>query len=192
MPWGIVSNRIEIVEKKNDRKNRKGLVMVYTGNGKGKTTAALGMLLRAWGQDMKVAVMQFVKSANSICGEHRALQRLGIEVITLGAGFTWVGNNLEKNRAYSINLWDSVKEKINTGKYDMLILDEFTYPLKFGWLQMDEVREVFNNRPAELHIIITGREAPEELIELADTVMEVRSIKHHLDNEIPAQSGIEF
>jgi cob(I)alamin adenosyltransferase len=173
-------------------KNRKGLIIVYTGNGKGKTTAALGMLLRAWGQDMKVGVMQFVKSPNSICGEHRALSRMGIEVITLGAGFTWVGTNLEKNQTCSRELWNTVKEKIKSGKYDMLILDEFTYPLKLGWLQMDEVREVLRDRPFNLHIIITGREAPQELVGLADAVMEVRSVKHHLEKRIPAQPGIEF
>jgi len=122
-------------------KARKGLIQVYTGDGKGKTTSALGMLLRAWGQDMKVAFLQFVKSASSICGEHRALQRLGIEVETVGAGFTWVGANLEKNRDYSIELWNSVKEKINSGKYDMLILDEFTYPLKFGWLEFGQGKD---------------------------------------------------
>jgi cob(I)alamin adenosyltransferase len=173
-------------------KARKGLIQVYTGDGKGKTTSALGMLLRAWGQDMRVAFLQFVKSANSICGEHRALQRLGIEVETVGAGFTWVGTNLEKNRDYSNELWNSVKEKINSGEYDMLILDEFTYPLKFGWLRINEVRETLQNRPSGLHIIITGREAPQELIDLADMVIEIRQIKHHLNKGIQAQPGIEY
>jgi cob(I)alamin adenosyltransferase len=174
------------------KKTVKGLVQVYTGSGKGKTTSALGMLLRALGHDMRVGVLQFVKSSNSVCGEHRALQHLGVEVITRGAGFTWVKKNLEKNRAYSIDLWNTAKEKINSGNYDLLVLDEFTYPLKFGWVSMGEVKQTLGNRPPELHVIITGRDAPQELIDLADTVMEIQSIKHHLDKGIPAQPGIEF
>lgn len=173
-------------------KPQKGLIQVYTGEGKGKTTAALGIVLRAVGQNMKVAVFQFVKSANSVCGEHRSLQRLGIEVITRGAGFTWVETNRELNRTYSIELWDNVKDKIKSGNYNMLILDEFTYPLKFGWISIEEVKQILMSRPPQLYIVITGRDAPQELIDLADTVMEIRSIKHHLDQGIPAQQGIEY
>ena len=165
---------------------------MYTGNGKGKTTAALGMLVRAMGQDMRAALLQFVKSPTPVSGEQRTLRRLGVEVITLGAGFTWVGKNLEKNRDYSVELWKVVREKINSGQYDMLILDEFTYPLKFGWVPMQEVEKVLIRRPSGLHVIITGRGAPQELIDLADTVMEIRPIKHHLDKGIRAQPGIEF
>ncbi len=179
-------------KRKMTKKTDKGLIQVYTGSGKGKTTAALGMLLRAMGQGMRVAVLQFVKSPNSVCGEHRTLQHLGVEVITLGAGFTWVAENLEKNRDYSVELWKVATEKINSGRYDMLVLDEFTYPLKFGWVPMQEVEKVLINRPAGLHVVITGRDALQELIDLADTVMEIRSIKHHLDKGIRAQPGIEF
>jgi cob(I)alamin adenosyltransferase len=103
-----------------------------------------------------------------------------------------VEKNSEKNRDCSVELWNLAAERINSGNYDMLILDEFTYPLKFGWVQMSEVGKVLKNRPAKLHVIITGRDAPQELIDLADTVMEIRSIKHHLDKGIPAQPGIEY
>ncbi len=170
-------------------KNRTGLVQVYTGPGKGKTTSALGMLLRAWGQNMRVAMLQFVKSPDSICGEHRALQRLGVEMVTMGSGFMWVGANAEKNRVLSIELWNMVKGKISSGNYDMLILDEFTYPLKYNWIQIKEVLEVLKNRSPELHVIITGRDAPQELIDFADTAIEIRQIKHHLDKGIRAQPG---
>jgi cob(I)alamin adenosyltransferase len=173
-------------------KRQTGLVMVYTGDGKGKTTAALGMLLRAWGQGMRITVMQFVKSPDSICGEHKALQKLGLEVVTLGSGFTWIGNNMQKNRTFSRELWEQVKIKISSGKYDMLILDEFTYALKFGWIPVQEVMETLKNRPSGLHVIITGREASQEITEYADTVMEIRSLKHHLYQGVPAQKGIEF
>jgi cob(I)alamin adenosyltransferase len=179
-------------EEKMTKISKRGLVQVYTGSGKGKTTSALGMVLRAMGHDMRVAVLQFVKSPTSVCGEHRSLQRLGAEVITLGAGFTWVGKNMEKNRDYARELWNVAKEKINSGNYEMLILDEFTYPLKFGWVSMVEVGEVLKNRPPGMHVVITGRDAPQELIDLADTVMEIQPIKHHLDKGIPAQPGIEF
>jgi cob(I)alamin adenosyltransferase len=179
-------------EEKMTNKTRIGLVQVYTGSGKGKTTSALGILLRAMGHDMRVALLQFVKSPMSVCGEHRSLQRLGAEVVTMGAGFTWVGTNMEKNRDYARELWNMAKDKMNSGNYEMLILDEFTYALKFGWVSMIEVEEVLKNRPPGMHVVITGRDAPKELIDLADTVMEIQAIKHHLDRGIPAQPGIEF
>lgn len=174
------------------KNTRHGLVLVYTGHGKGKTTSAMGMILRAWGQNMKVAMLQFVKSQRSNCGEHKALQRMGIEVVTMGSGFTWLGDNLEKNRASSLELWNIAREKIASGSYDMLVLDEFTYPLKFGWIQIEEVLEVLKKRSPELHIIITGRDANQELIDFADTAIEISKIKHHLDKGIKAQPGIEF
>lgn len=171
---------------------KKGLVIIYTGNGKGKTTAALGMLLRAWGQNLRVAALQFVKSSDLVCGEHRALQSLGLEIVTMGSGFTWAGDNAELNHNQSMKLWNITREKIKSGNYDMLILDEFTYPLKYGWIQVDEALNVLRNRPPELHVIITGRDAPQKLISFADTAIEVRSIKHHLKKGIKAQPGIEY
>lgn len=175
-----------------DNRIRTSLVLLYTGNGKGKTTAALGMLLRAWGQNLRVAVLQFMKSSDLVCGEHSALQRLGLEIVTMGSGFTWVGNNLEKNCAQSIGLWNITMEKINSGNYDLLVLDEFTYPLKYGWISVNDALKVLKNRPPELHVIITGRDAPQELINFADTAMEVRQIKHHFQKGIKAQPGIEY
>lgn len=170
----------------------RGLIIIITGDGKGKTTSALGMMLRAWGQDMKTAMLQFVKSSDSDCGEHRALKRLGLEIVTMGAGFIWVAQNFEKNRVLTVELWSLARKKINSGNYDMLILDEFTYALKFGWLSVPEVLAVFQNRPPRLHIVITGRDAPQELIDIADTVSEIRQIKHHFGQGVKAQKGIEF
>ena len=169
-----------------------GLVMVNTGKGKGKTTAALGLLLRAWGHDMKVTMMQFVKRSTIDYGEHRAARRIGIEILARGAGFTKQGKNVEANKHLAIELWDLAKEKINSGAYHMVILDEFTYPLRYGWLPINEVLDVLRHRPEEVHIVITGRNAPRELIDFADTVVEIREVKHHLRKGIKARPGIEF
>lgn len=181
------NNKIKMSEDKVT-----GLVMVITGNGKGKTTSALGMMLRAWGQNLRVAMLQFVKSSDSDYGEQRALQRLGLEIVTCGSGFTWIGKNAEKNRVQSNQLWNLAKEKMASGKYDLLVLDEFTYALKYGWVAVPEVLEALKNRPPRLHVVITGRDALSQLIELADSAVEIRQIKHHLEKGIKAQVGIEF
>ncbi|MBI2287811.1 MAG: cob(I)yrinic acid a,c-diamide adenosyltransferase [Chloroflexi bacterium] len=155
----------------------KGLVIINTGQGKGKTTAALGMMLRAWGHDMKVVVLQFIKHAT--VGEHRAAQRMGMEIVAGGAGFTSRGDNAEKNEQMSKELWKVAAEKINSGTYDMVILDELTYALQYGWLGIDEV-------------LVTGRNAPQALIDFANMAVEITDIKHHRRQRIKAQAGIEF
>ena len=170
----------------------KGLVLINTGSGKGKTTAALGMLLRAWGHNMKVIMLQFVKSSTADYGEHRAARRIGIEILTRGAGFTRRGKNVDANKKLAIELWDMAREKINSGAYHMVVLDEFTYPLRYGWLPIEEVIDVLRNRPGDVHVVITGREAPQELIDFADVVTESREVKHHLRKGIKAQAGVEF
>lgn len=169
-----------------------GLVIVNTGNGKGKTTAALGLLLRAWGHNMKVVMLQFVKSSTANYGEHRAARRIGVEILAGGAGFTWRGKNAEKNKRLTIELWNVAKEKIKSGFYHMVILDEISYPLRYGWLPVDEVIDVLRHRPEKVHVVITGRDVPQELIDFADVVTELREVKHHLRKGIKAQPGIEF
>jgi cob(I)alamin adenosyltransferase len=172
----------------------RGLVMINTGNGKGKTTAAIGLLLRAWGHDMKVVMLQFIKNKKSNYGEHRAARRLGIEIIAGGAGFVRPGRTKdpEKSALLSRKLWDLAKEKISSGTYNMVILDELSYPLQFGWLSVEEVIEVLKHRPEQLHVVITGRGVPDTLIDFADMVTEVKEIKHHFRQGIKAQPGIEF
>ncbi|MBI3040465.1 MAG: cob(I)yrinic acid a,c-diamide adenosyltransferase [Chloroflexi bacterium] len=170
----------------------RGLVLINTGDGKGKTTAALGMLLRAWGHDMKVIMLQFIKSSTANFGEHRAARRIGIEIVTRGAGFIHQGNNAEKNKQLSLELWDIAAAKISSGDYHMVVLDELTYPLRYGWLSVDRVIDVIRQRPPGVHVVITGRLAPRELIDLADMVVEMKDIKHHLQAGIKAQPGIEF
>jgi cob(I)alamin adenosyltransferase len=171
---------------------RKPLVVVYTGHGKGKTTAALGILFRAWGRGMKVAMLCFIKTKTSNYGEEQAAKRLGIEVIPLGGGYTWLSQDIEKDKALARELWTMAQEKISSGQYDIIILDEFTYPLKYGWLPMEEVLEVLRRRPDSLHVVITGRDAPQELIDFADLVTEMLEVKHPLQRGIKAQPGLDF
>lgn len=171
-------------------KETKGLVIVNTGKGKGKTTAALGMMLRAWGHGMKVVVLQFVKHSN--VGEHRAAERMGVEMVAGGAGFTAIADNAAKNAQMAKDLWKVATEKINSGTYDMVILDELTYALHYGWLTIDEVLDVLKRRPERVHVIITGRNAPQALIDFADTVVEMVDIKHAKRQGVKAQRGIEY
>lgn len=170
----------------------KGLVIVHTGNGKGKTTAALGMLLRAWGNDMQAIMLQFVKSPERASGEHKAAQRLGIEIISGGAGFVFDPKDNGQHRTLAVAQWQEARKRIASDKYDMVILDEFTYPLRFGWIPLEEVFEVLDHRPPRLHVIITGRDAPGGLLDYADTAVNMVDIKHHFKKGIKSQPGIEI
>ena len=169
-----------------------GLVIVNTGKGKGKTTAALGVALRAWGRGMRVIVLQFIKHSTANFGEQRAAQKMGLEMRAMGDGFTWRSQDLDKTADLAVAHWEDCKEIIASGDYDVIILDEFTYPMHYGWVDTNEVIEVLKNRPEMLHVIITGRNAPEELVEYADLVTEMQVVKHPYQKGIKAQPGIEF
>ena len=172
---------------------KKGLLIVNTGEGKGKTTAALGMVLRAWGRGFRICVIQFVKAETGGWGEIKAAKKLGIEWHATGDGFTWLSKDMDETTARALNGWEIAKEKIASNQYDLIVLDEFTYALHFDWLNTGEVLEWLRlNRPPSLHLVITGRSAPEALIEQADLVTEMRLIKHPYDQGIQAQPGIEF
>lgn len=173
-------------------RKRKPLVIVYTGNGKGKTTAALGLLLRAWGRGMKVCMLSFIKETTANFGEERAARKLDIELIPLGAGFTWLSKDIEQDKALARQCWDLCKEKIASGAYDVVVLDEITYPITYGWLDVDEVIATLRERPPDLHVVITGRDAHEKLIEFADLVTEMREVKHPFASGIKAQPGVDF
>ncbi len=173
-------------------KKRKALVILYTGNGKGKTTAALGLLLRAWGRGMKVCMLSFIKTETSNYGEERAAKKLGIELIPLGGGFTWLSKDLEKDKALAQKCWDLCKQKIASREYDIVVLDEITYPITYGWIDIDEVIETLRSRPPDVHVVLTGRAAHEKLIEFADLVTEMREIKHPFNAGIKAQPGLDF
>lgn len=177
--------------RRADRRGQ-GLVIVNTGNGKGKTTAALGLLLRAWGQELRVVMFQFIKAQSGNWGESRAGRKMGVEIVPLGSGFTWTSSDLERDRALAREGWERCRTAILSGDYDVVIMDEITYCFTFDWLDLDEVLDTLRQRPAGQHVVITGRDAPEALIDFADLVTEMREIKHPYAAGIKAQKGIEF
>jgi cob(I)alamin adenosyltransferase len=173
---------------------KKGLILLYTGNGKGKTTAALGQVLRASGHGFKVAIVQFIKNMKNT-GEIKAAKNIfadHLEIYPMGTGFTWNAKDTEELRQAAEKGWALAKEKINSGQYCMVILDELTYTLNYGLLDQDEVITFLEQKPDPLHIIITGRDASDELINLADLVTEMKEIKHPYQNGVKAAKGIEY
>jgi cob(I)alamin adenosyltransferase len=175
-------------------KIKKGLVIVNTGEGKGKTTAALGVMTRAWGRNLRIGLIQFLKHENARFGEIQAAERMGIERIGLGDGWTWTSRDLDETQGRAVAGWAVAQAHIVSGSYDLLILDEFTYPLHYGWLEPEAVVEWLRaNKPPMLHLIITGRYAPPALLDFADLVTEMRNVKHPLETQgIRAQRGIEY
>ena len=175
-------------------KNKKGLIIVNTGNGKGKSTAAFGVIFRAWGRGFRICVIQFIKSETGKWGEVKAAQKLGIDWLSTGDGFTWLSKDMDETTARARHGWEMAQEKIVSAQYDLIVLDEFTYPLHFEWLDTNGVIAwLKENKPPELHLIITGRSAPQELIEYADLVTEMKKIKHpYEEQDMPAQAGIDF
>lgn len=176
-------------------KKKKGVVIVNTGTGKGKTTAALGVMTRAWGRKMRIGVLQFLKNENARFGEIKAAEQMGgIDWISTGDGWTWTSQDMDETEAKARYGWQIAQERIVSGNYDLLILDEFTYPLHYGWLDTEEVITWLRaNKPEMLHLIITGRYAPLALIDYADLVTEMRELKHPFREQgIRAQAGIEY
>ena len=172
---------------------RQGLVIINTGNGKGKSTAAFGTLLRAWGRGMHVCVIQFIKAETGNWGEIQAARKLNIEWHSLGDGFTWLSKDLAKSAEKARQAWALAQEKIASGNYDVIALDEMTYAFHEKWIDVNEVVAwLKEHKPPELHLIITGRDAPDVLIEYADLVTEMCEIKHPYTRGIKAQPGIEF
>ena len=173
---------------------KKGLIIVHTGNGKGKSTAAFGLLLRSWGRGLRACVIQFIKNETAQFGEHKAAKKLDIEFISTGDGFTWLSKDLDQSAARARHGWEIAKQKIVSGDYHLIILDEMTYCFKYGWLDFAEVRDwLTENKPAMLHLVITGRDASDELIAFADLVTEMVLIKHPFQEQgIRAQAGIEY
>jgi cob(I)alamin adenosyltransferase len=168
------------------------IVMVNTGDGKGKSTAAFGTAMRAVARGWKVCVIQFVKSGKWKVGEQKAATSLGIEWLTIGDGFTWDSKNMDRTEAIALHAWTVSKEKIESGEYGLVVLDEITYPMNWGWISTAEVVDVIRKRPASVNIIATGRDAPAELVELADTVTEMRKVKHAFDRGVRAIRGLDF
>ena len=174
---------------------RRGLVLVNTGDGKGKSTAAFGLALRAFGRThvhgKAVKIFQFMKVPTARFGEHRMFERIGIPIEGLGDGFSWKSQDLEHSAQLARDGWQRAREAIVGGELFLVVLDELTYPLIYGWLPLDDVLATLRERPTHVHVCITGRRCPPEIVELADTVTEMRKIKHAFNAGVPAQRGIE-
>lgn len=170
---------------------RRGIVIVNTGDGKGKSTAAFGLALRAHGRGKAVKIFQFMKVPSARFGEHRMFEQIGIPIEGLGDGFSWKSQDLEHSAQLARNGWAKAKAAILGGTYFMVTLDEITYPLIYGWMPLDDVLDTLKARPSHVHVVLTGRRCPPEIIALADTVTEMAKIKHAFNAGIPAQRGIE-
>ncbi|MFZ3119947.1 MAG: cob(I)yrinic acid a,c-diamide adenosyltransferase [Variovorax sp.] len=198
---------------------RRGLVIVNTGDGKGKSTAAFGLALRAHGRGKAVKIWQFMKVPTARFGEHRAFDQLeafrpppgrpkadaapsggcedtecrawGPMIEGLGDGFSWKSQDLEHSGQLARDGWARAKASILSGEHFLVVLDEITYPLIYGWLPLDDVLATLRDRPKEVHVVLTGRRCPPEIVELADTVTEMTLVKHAFKAGIPAQRGIE-
>lgn len=168
------------------------LVLVNTGDGKGKSTAAFGTVLRAVARGWSVAVIQFLKSGDWQVGEEKILTGHGVDWWSLGDGFTWDSEDLSASEAIAASAWKRARETIESGEYDLVLLDEVTYPVNWGWIDVQEVADAITNRPEKVSLILTGRDAPQELIALADTVTDMKKVKHAFDRGVMARRGIDY
>jgi len=180
-------------EPRRRKPRDRPLLVVVTGDGKGKSTSAFGMLLRSWNRDYRCGVVQFIKSGKWKVGEQRAAEALGgIDWMKMGDGWSWISKDLVESADLAKAGWEQVRRFIAEERYEFLLLDEFTYPLKWGWVDVEEVVEVLVNRPGFQHVVITGRDAPQALIDAADLVSEVTLVKHQMAQGIRGQQGIEW
>ncbi|TSB25526.1 cob(I)yrinic acid a,c-diamide adenosyltransferase [Streptomyces sp. NBC_01525] len=180
------------------RRNRP-LVFVHTGVGKGKSTAAFGLALRAWNQGWPVGVFQFVKSAKWKVGEERALKVLGetgeggtVAWHKMGEGWSWVQRDMASSEEAAREGWEQVKRDLAAETYQLLVLDEFAYPLHWGWIDTEDVIAALRDRPGTQHVVITGRNAPQALVDFADLVTDMSKVKHPMDTGQKGQRGIEW
>jgi len=183
--------RREVPEKPPLRRQRS-LVLVNTGEGKGKSTAAFGVVLRGVARGWRVSVIQFVKSEKWKVGEEEVCRGLGVEWARTGDGFSWLSDDLERSEALAAAAWNLARETIVAGEHELVVLDEITYPINWGWIPGAEVAEVLRERPEQVNVIATGRDAPAALIEVADTVTEMTNVRHAYDKGVRAKRGIDF
>lgn len=190
----MVKLKKEQSRKVNNASVDRGIIIVNTGDGKGKSTAAFGTVFRAVGQGLTVAVIQFIKGVWPT-GEMETFKKFdSITHVISGEGFTWNTQNREQDIKAAVKGWELAKEicEDTTGKYNLLVLDEFNIALDYKYIDLKEVVSVLKNKPDTLNIIITGRNAPNEILDIADTVTEMKPIKHAFESGIKAQRGIEF
>lgn len=183
----------EVVDQKIEQASiERGVVIVITGNGKGKTTSALGTLARSLGHGKKCALMQFIKG-NWDCGESRFFARQdNLDTFTMNTDFTWNSQNFDKDKQAAEKVWQQALPLLQDPAYDLLVFDEITYMFKYKYLDINEVIRAVCQRPVKQNIILTGRGASKELLEIADTVSDIRLVKHAFNEGIKAQKGIEW
>ena len=188
--------RMENVKDKVDEQiesaqEERGIIIVITGNGKGKSTSGFGTVARAVGHGLKAAVVQYIKGSWE-CGERNLLENAGVEFHAMGTGFTWDTQDKETDKQAAQVVWEESKLLLADESVDLVLLDEITYMVAYKYLDLDEVLEALTNRPINQHVVITGRGCHRSIIELADTVSEVQSIKHAFNDGIKAQKGIDW
>lgn len=170
----------------------ESLLLVLTGDGKGKSSSAFGMMLRALAREWNVAVVQFVKSGNWNVGEEKMGRKLGVEWLTLGGGFTWESENLERDKVTAVEAWRVASQLIQSGKYNLVILDELTYLMTWKWLSSQLVVDTLAKRPRHVNVVVTGRDAPQEIISIADTVSTIVNTKHAYEQGFKALRGVDY
>lgn len=173
-------------------KSAESLVLVNTGDGKGKSTAAFGTVLRAVAMEWPVAVVQFLKSGDWNTGEEKVCRSLGVDWFSAGDGFSWESSDMEESQAKAVAAWEFSRRLINDAGHRLVVLDEISYPMTWGWIGADGVAKAVQDRPPQVNVILTGRDMASEVIEVADTVTEMTKIKHPFDQQIRAKKGIDF
>jgi cob(I)alamin adenosyltransferase len=171
---------------------QRSLVIVNTGHGKGKSTAAFGVVLRGVARGWRVSVIQFVKSGRWKVGEETVCRRLGVDWARTGDGFTWLSDDLERSRARAQAAWELARATIEAGEHQLVVLDEITYPMNWGWIPSAEVAAALSGRPEHVNVIATGRDAPAELVDVADTVTEMTKVRHAYDRGVRGKRGLDF
>jgi len=168
------------------------VVVLNTGHGKGKSSAAFGVMVRAVAREWPVAVVQFLKSGEWKTGEETIGRRLGVDWWAIGDGFTWDSADLSRDEAVAREAWAHAAKVLAADEHRLLVLDEITYPINWGWIDGDEVVAAVRSRPEQVNVVLTGRDAPQALVDVADTVTEMRNVKHAFDSGVLAKKGIDY
>lgn len=192
MPNEPIQTPIETDPRPRELTTPKSLLLVHTGHGKGKSSSAFGVMMRGIARGWNVCVVQFIKSGDWNVGEEKIGRQMGVEWHSFGSGFTWDSANLELDKQLARDSWYRAKNFLDSGRFDLLILDELTYLLTWAWVDEEEVVNSLTRRPPHVNVVVTGRDAPHRLIDVADTVTEMRNVKHAYQAGFKALRGIDY